>query len=575
MNRKDLIDRLQALYKDEDSRVTVNPHAGQKVAIVYPNTYFVGMSNLGLHIIYEEINLRNDSVCERIFLPEKKELEAYDKTKTPLMSVETQRPMHQFDVVAFDVTFEMDYFHIPLMLRHGRVPIMGKDRTEFDPIVIAGGPCATFNPEPFADFIDAFIIGEGEGIVSRVLDIIRDGKMEGLDRHAILRQLADVSGVYVPSLYVPIYSDNGEFKGYDIAEGVPTTIKRHFEMLTSGGETVVATNYTEFGAMYIIEVARGCGRHCRFCMAGYCFRVPRVRPLDILKEGVDRAEQLGKKVGLMGAAISDYPEVDELVNYIRSKDMRYSCASLRADSLTQAVVDGLADSGQKTITIAPETGSDRLRRVINKGISEEHLQNAATLSAKSGIQHMRLYIMIGLPTETDEDIEAIVGLAERTQAHMAEVGCKGRLTLSINPFIPKPFTPFQWMAMDNQKTVEKKLQYIKKALQKNRRIEVLVESPKEAYIQGVLARGDRRLGAVLAACAADRGSKSFKAELKAAGLDMDEMNYRERSFDEFLPWSHLDMGMDEGYLEMEWKRSIDEAYTPPCVQGCKRCGVCK
>ena len=575
MNRKDLIDRLQELYKDEDSRVTVNPHAGQKVAIVYPNTYFVGMSNLGLHIIYEEINLRNDSVCERIFLPEKKELDAYDKTKTPLMSVETQRPMHQFDVVAFDVTFEMDYFHIPLMLRHGRVPIMGKDRTEFDPIVIAGGPCATFNPEPFADFIDAFIIGEGEGIVSRVLDIIRDGKMEGLDRHDILRQLANVSGVYVPSLYVPIYSEDGSFKGYDIAEGVPKTIKRHFEMLTSGGETVVATNYTEFGAMYIIEVARGCGRHCRFCMAGYCFRVPRVRPLDILKEGVDRAEKLGKKVGLMGAAISDYPEVDELVTYIRSKDMRYSCASLRADSLTQAVVDGLADSGQKTITIAPETGSERLRRVINKGISEEHLKNAATLSAKSGIQHMRLYIMIGLPTETDEDIEAIVGLAERTQAHMAEVGCKGRLTLSINPFIPKPFTPFQWMAMDHQKTIEKKLQYIKKALQKNRRIEVLVESPKEAYIQGVLARGDRRLGAVIAACAADRGSKSFKSEMKAAGLDMDDMNYRERSFDEFLPWSHLDMGMDDGYLEMEWKRSVDEAYTPPCVQGCKRCGVCK
>ena len=575
MNRKDLIDRLQELYKDEDSRVTVNPHAGQKVAIVYPNTYFVGMSNLGLHIIYEEINLRNDSVCERIFLPEKKELEAYDKTKTPLMSVETQRPMHQFDVVAFDVTFEMDYFHIPLMLRHGRVPIMGKDRTEFDPIVIAGGPCATFNPEPFADFIDAFIIGEGEGIVTAVLERIRKGRENGESREETISALAQIDGVYVPVLYTPQYDDNKRFVGYDIAEGAPKTIRRHFEPLTSGGETVIATNFTEFGAMYIIEVARGCGRHCRFCMAGYCFRVPRVRPLDILKEGVDRAEKLGKKVGLMGAAISDYPEVDELVTYIRSKDMRYSCASLRADSLTQAVVDGLADSGQKTITIAPETGSERLRRVINKGISEEHLQNAATLSAKSGIQHMRLYIMIGLPTETDEDIEAIVGLAERTQAHMAEVGCKGRLTLSINPFIPKPFTPFQWMAMDHQKTVEKKLQYIKKALQKNRRIEVLVESPKEAYIQGVLARGDRRLGAVLAACAADRGSKSFKPEMKAAGLDMDEMNYRERSFDEFLPWSHLDMGMDDGYLEMEWKRSVDEAYTPPCVQGCKRCGVCK
>lgn len=575
MNRKDLIDRLQELYKDEDSRVTINPHAEQKVAIVYPNTYFVGMSNLGLHIIYEEINLHPSSVCERIFLPEKKELDVYDKTKTPLMSVETQRPMHQFDVVAFDVTFEMDYFHIPLMLRYGRVPVMSEDRTGFDPIVIAGGPCATFNPEPFADFIDAFIIGEGEGIVTAVLERIRKGRENGESREETIAGLAQIDGVYVPVLYTPQYDDNDRFLGYDIAEGAPKIIRRHFEPLTSGGETVIATNFTEFGAMYIIEVARGCGRHCRFCMAGYCFRVPRVRPLDILKEGVDRAEKLGKKVGLMGAAISDYPEVDELVTYIRSKDMRYSCASLRADSLTQAVVDGLAESGQKTITIAPETGSERLRRVINKGISEENLRTAAQLSAKSGIQHMRLYIMIGLPTETDEDIDAIIGLAERTQAHMAEVGCKGRLTLSINPFIPKPFTPFQWMAMDHQKSVEKKLQYIKKSLQKNRRIEVLVESPKEAYIQGVLARGDRRLGKVLAACALDRGSKSFKSEMKKAGLDMDDCNYRERKFEDYLPWSHLDMGLRNGYLEQEWQRAVDEAYTPPCMEGCKRCGVCK
>ena len=575
MNRKDLIDRLQELYKDEDSRVTINPHAEQKVAIVYPNTYFVGMSNLGLHIIYEEINLHPSSVCERIFLPEKKELDVYDKTKTPLMSVETQRPMHQFDVVAFDVTFEMDYFHIPLMLRYGRVPVMSEDRTGFDPIVIAGGPCATFNPEPFADFIDAFIIGEGEGIVTAVLERIRKGREHGESRDETISALAQIDGVYVPVLYTPQYDDNKRFVGYDIADGAPKIIRRHFEPLTSGGETVIATNFTEFGAMYIIEVARGCGRHCRFCMAGYCFRVPRVRPLDILKEGVDRAEKLGKKVGLMGAAISDYPEVDELVTYIRSKDMRYSCASLRADSLTQAVVDGLAESGQKTITIAPETGSERLRRVINKGISEENLRTAAQLSAKSGIQHMRLYIMIGLPTETDEDIDAIVGLAERTQAHMAEVGCKGRLTLSINPFIPKPFTPFQWMAMDHQKSVEKKLQYIKKSLQKNRRIEVLVESPKEAYIQGVLARGDRRLGKVLAACALDRGSKSFKSEMKKVGLDMDDCNYRERKFEDYLPWSHLDMGLRNGYLEQEWQRAVDEAYTPPCMEGCKRCGVCK
>ena len=200
MNRKDLIDRLQELYKDEDSRVTINPHAEQKVAIVYPNTYFVGMSNLGLHIIYEEINLHPSSVCERIFLPEKKELDVYDKTKTPLMSVETQRPMHQFDVVAFDVTFEMDYFHIPLMLRHGRVPVMSEDRTGFDPIVIAVGPFSTLNPEPFADFIDAFIIGEGEGNVTAVLVRIHKGVENGEIREATISALAQIDGLYVTVL---------------------------------------------------------------------------------------------------------------------------------------------------------------------------------------------------------------------------------------------------------------------------------------------------------------------------------------------------------------------------------------
>jgi len=310
-------------------------------------------------------------------------------------------------------------------------------------------------------------------------------------------------------------------------------------------------------------------------MAGYCYRKPRNRDLESLKAGVDRAAALGKKVGLMGAAISDYPHIDELVNYIRSKGVRYSCASLRADSLTQDVVDGLADSGQKTITIAPETGSARLRDVINKGITEDDLRKGALLAAKSGVHHLRFYIMIGLPTETQEDIQAIVDLALRTRQYMEEVGSKGRLTLSINPFIPKPFTPFQWMAMDEQKSVEKKLQYIKKALQKDRRIEVLIESPKEAYIQGVLARGDRRLCAVIRACAEERGSKSFKAELKKAGLDMDRMNYRERTLDEALPWDMLDMGLEETYLKDEWQRAVDEQYTAPCMDGCKKCGVCR
>lgn len=574
MNRKDLIDRLKELHSTEVNRCQLNPHAQYKVAMVYPNTYYVGMSNLGIQIIYKEINKRQDSVCERIFLPEKQELEAYEKTKTHLMSIETQRPMDSFDVIGIDVTFEMDYFNIPLMLKHGRVPINAKDRTDFDPIVIAGGPCATFNPEPFADFFDACIIGEGEGIISKVLDLIYEGKEEGLGREEIIKKLSSLPGVYVPSLYEPYYDEDNRFAGYHIEAGAPQKVSRYWEPLSEEGETVVATDFTEFGAMYIVEVARGCGRHCRFCMAGYTYRKPRVRPLEMLKAGVDRAAQLGKKVGLMGAAISDYPQINELVKYIRSKGVRYSCASLRADSLTQDVVDGLASSGQKTITVAPETGSERLRRVINKGISEADIRKSAELAAKAGIRHLRLYIMIGLPTEVDEDIAELIALAERTQAYMNEQGCTGRLTLSINPFIPKPFTPFQWMPMAHQKEVEKKLQYIKKSLQKNRRIEVLIESPKEAYIQGVLARGDRRLGQILVTCALDRGSKAFKKVCKELGYDMDDALYRQRDFEDPQPWDILDMQMNDDYLELEWKRCLTESYTSPCMEGCKKCGVC-
>lgn len=294
-----------------------------------------------------------------------------------------------------------------------------------------------------------------------------------------------------------------------------------------------------------------------------------------LKKGVDRAALLGKKVGLMGAAISDYPAIDELVAYIRSKNLRYSCASLRADSLTSDVVKGLAASGQHTITIAPETGSDRLRKVINKGITEDDLRTSVRMAAAGGIHQIRFYIMVGLPTETDEDIEAIIDLAKRTRAYMEEVGCHGRLTLSINPFIPKPFTPFQWMAMDTRREVNRKLKGIRKALSKDRQIEVLIESLKEAYIQAVLARGDRRLGSVLAACAKADGSKSFVGLCQEAGIDVDQANYRERAFDEELPWDFLDMGLADGYLQAEWEKGLQGAYTAPCQDGCQRCGVCR
>ncbi|MBM6824677.1 radical SAM protein [Veillonella magna] len=574
MNRKELQQALEALTREEVNRVGCDTKKPHKVALVYPNTYFVGMSNLGLQIIYEEINEREDSVAERVFLPSKKEMEAYERTRTPLMSVESQRYLCDFEVIGIDITFEMDYFHIPWILKAGQVAVRAEHRREHDPIVIGGGPCATFNPEPLADFFDAFIIGEGEGVISEALEIIYDARRNGVARQELLQKLSKIAGIYVPSLYEPVYGEHGVFAGCRAEEGVPRRVLRRHAPLVRGGETVVATDFTEFGAMYIVEVARGCGRHCRFCMAGYCYRKPRVRPLEILKAGVDRAAELGKKVGLMGAAISDYPEIDALVRYIRSKGLRYSCASLRADSLTADVVQGLADSGQQTITIAPEAGSERLRRVINKGITNDDLRHAVTLAAGAGIPHIRLYIMVGLPTETEEDIDAIITMAEEVQAHMETVGCHGRLTLSVNPFIPKPFTPFQWMPMTDKKIVTKRLQRLKKGLRKNRRIEVLVESPKEAYIQGVLARGDRRWSKAIAYAAERNGVKSFLEACEELDLSMEDELYRSRSECEPQPWDILDMGLRDDYLTEEWHRSTEEAYTAPCCDGCRRCGVC-
>lgn len=574
MNRKELQQALEALTREEVNRVGCDTKKPHKVALVYPNTYFVGMSNLGLQIIYEEINEREDSVAERVFLPSKKEMEAYERTRTPLMSVESQRYLCDFEVIGMDITFEMDYFHIPWILKAGQVAVRAEHRREHDPIVIGGGPCATFNPEPLADFFDAFIIGEGEGVISEALEIIYDARRNGVARQELLQKLSKIAGIYVPSLYEPVYGEHGVFAGYRAEEGVPRRVLRRHAPLVRGGETVVATDFTEFGAMYIVEVARGCGRHCRFCMAGYCYRKPRVRPLEILKAGVDRAAELGKKVGLMGAAISDYPEIDALVRYIRSKGLRYSCASLRADSLTADVVQGLADSGQQTITIAPEAGNERLRRVINKGITNDDLRHAVTLAAGAGIPHIRLYIMVGLPTETEEDIDAIITMAEEVQEHMETVGCHGRLTLSVNPFIPKPFTPFQWMPMTDKKIVAKRLQRLKKGLRKNRRIEVLVESPKEAYIQGVLARGDRRWSKAIAYAAERNGVKSFLEACEELDLSMEDELYRSRSECEPQPWDILDMGLRDDYLTEEWHRSTEEAYTAPCCDGCRRCGVC-
>lgn len=544
-------------------------------ALAYPNSYFVGMSNLGLHIIYEILNKRHDTACERFFLPERQQIKRYDNTHTPLMSIENQLPLYEFSLIGFVMSFEMDYFNIIEMLKLGKVKLLAAERDERDPLVIAGGPCATFNPEPMAAVIDAFIIGEGEVIMPAFMEAYHQAKQNSVSRKEMLRRLAEVPGVYVPSLYEHQYDDNGILQAITPKAGAPLKVARQWvkDLDKYPAHTVVITDNTEFN-FYLIETARGCGRHCRFCMAGYCFRKPRNRSLRVINEEVKKALPYRKRVGLMGAAISDYPEINELCQDILGEGLSMSVASFRADSVTKELVDALAASGLKTLTMAPEAGSSRMRAVINKGIEEQHLFNAIDLGIAAGIRNFRLYIMVGLPFEEKGDVEAIADLAGRLKDYMEAKGAKGTLTLSVNPFIPKPFTPFQWEPMADKKYVEWALKYLAQSLRKRKNVIVNVESPKEAYIQGVLARGDRRVGKALLKAANLGGAKAFKRALKEQNLQFANYLYRKRDFSEIFPWDILDMGFRREYIYSELVKANEQKKTIQCFEGCHRCGVC-
>ena len=546
-----------------------------RFALVYPNTYFVGMSNLGLHIIYDLLNRRRDTACERFFLPDRTELPRYERTQTPMMSVETQTPLADFAVIGFAVSFEMDYFHLVKILTLSHVRLYASERGARDPLVIAGGPCATFNPEPLAEIVDAFVIGEGEAIMPALMDAYHEGVRAGDDRDSLLHRLAQVPGIYVPALYAPSYDGTGKLAAFTPKEGAPTSVVRQWieNLDASPAHTVVVTEDTEFN-LYLIETARGCGRHCRFCMAGYCFRRPRNRSLALIEEEVRAALPYGKKIGLMGAAISDYPEINALCRSILGEGLSMSVASFRADSVTQELVEALAASGLQTLTLAPEAGSARMRAVINKGIEEHHLFTAIDLGAAAHIPNFKLYIMVGLPFEEDADIAAIIDLAERLRLHMDEKGSRGMLTLSVNPFVPKPFTPFQWMPMADKKRLDVVMKTITQALRRHKKIVVNFESPKEALVQAILARGDRRLAQPLIRAAERRGAKDLISEMRADGLSPDSYLVRAWDIDDLLPWEHLDMGFTKRYLQQEYEKAAALKATPDCFDGCVRCGVC-
>ena len=570
--------RLKETAGKEQGAFVFAPGARRHLmALVYPNEYHVGMSNLGMHIIYRQVNSRGDTACERFFLPDKKTQMEYLHTNTPLLSVENQQPLYLFPLIAFAVSFEMDYFNIIKILSLGKVPALAAERQNGDPLVIIGGPCATFNPEPLADFVDVCVIGEGEEVIGEILDSYDKSIELKLEREEILLNLSQISGLYVPKYYQPRYKSDGTIKTFDISPQVPQKIKkRYVENLNDySGTTVIKTSDTQFKDMYLIETARGCGRHCRFCMAGYCFLKPRMRRTETIAKAVKEAKDIYNcpKIGLVGAAVSDHGQIDEICRIIQSDGLGISTASLRADSLSLSLVDALAKSGHKTITLAPEAGSERLRRVINKNINSEHLEKAVSLAVSSGINNVRLYIMIGLPTEAGEDIEAIIFMTKNIKFQMEQYGSKGVLTLSINPFVPKPFTPFQWLPMAEEKEIDKKTKKIRDALKNEKGIKLIFESTKETYIQAILARGDRRLSKVL--MQTEKDALSFGKAMKQSGLDEKFYLYRSREQTEILPWHNLSMGFRESYLYEEYLDSLKEKQTPPCSAHCRRCGICQ
>ena len=370
------------------------------VAFLYPNTYHLGMSNLGLHILYQILN-RDGWACERVFLPEERKREEYAKTKTALFSMETQRPLADFPYICATLSFEMDYLNFLIQLQMGHIKLLSEERGEKDSFVIIGGPCATFNPEPLADFADFVVIGEGEETLPKLLRLLEQLRMEKKTRREKLLAAAQLPGVYVPQFYAPKYDETGSVIVMERMETVPEKISRQWvkDLDAYPHTSAIVSPYTEFANMFIVEVARGCGRHCRFCMAGYCFRRPRNRNLDLLLQDIRRRPEQTAKVGLMGAAVSDYPDMEPLTRTLEEEQIPFSCASLRADSLDLPLVEALAGSGQRTMTVAPEAGSVRMRAAINKGITEEHIYQAMEYAARAGMPNIKLYFMIGLPGE--------------------------------------------------------------------------------------------------------------------------------------------------------------------------------
>jgi radical SAM superfamily enzyme YgiQ (UPF0313 family) len=550
-------DKALALLADEQGTVRKEWGGRVSIALVYPNTYAVGMSNLGFQTIYRHLNALSDVVCERVFLPEPADLDEMRRTSTPPLSLESQRPLTDFQLIGFSVTYEGDYVNVLRLLDMAGIPLRAAERRPHDPLVLMGGVCAFSNPEPVAPFMDFIVVGEGEELVGELMQAYRDGYR---DRETFLDGLVGLEGIYIPERHDVSYDADGLLADVKPLRAAPAIVVKRRLRQVDQFRTIAAikTPNAEYGHMALVEVGKGCGRGCRFCLEGQVYRPVRHRSVAALRETVEQlAAQGEKRIGLVGACVSDYPWIGELLKVVEDNGMELSISSLRADSLTDDLVASLARGGHRTLTMAPEAGTERLRRAIRKTITDEQLLAACDLVRARGIPNLKTYFMIGQPTETAEDVAAIPDLArrmlERLRVRDATGRPFGKLTLSISSFVPKPWTPFQWAPFDGASSLSAKLEVIKRGVGSFSNVRVLHENPREAALQALLARGDRRVGVFLEMAA--RLDGDWRRALREWDGDAEFYTTRVRALDERLPWDHFDVGVKKAGLVREWERA--------------------
>ena len=543
------------------------PHGNRlRVALAFPNTYWVGMSNLGFQTVYRLFNAEDDLVCERFFLPPKQELAELSAAKTPLVTLESQTPVGDFDVIAFSVSFEWDYVNVLTLLRLAGVPAHAAERSPRHPLVVIGGAVTFVNPEPLAPFADVIAAGEGEVLIPG----LRRAVAAATDRDDLLRLLATERGFYIPSLYEPHYADDGTLGGYTVRPGVaaPLPVRKAALKVTDAVDppaTGIFTPDTEFGSRFLVEVVRGCANLCRFCWAGYNYLPVRAFPTDRILQLAREARTHSSRVGLVSIALCDHPDIERILANLLEMGYAISPASLRLDDLTESIVRVLRESGERTITIAPETGSDRLRRVINKTVTNDEILDRADLIFANGIENLKLYYMIGLPTETDDDLVAIRELTLQIRDRMMKYGRPkgqiGRIIASVNPLIPKPGTAYQWLPMEDPAIVDRKIKRLRRLTADIDNVFFNIKSERHSYYQALLSLGDRRVAPAIAA--AERNGQNWRAAVDEAGIDGDFYIFRDRSRDAALPWDIIDGGMKRAFFEAEFEKSLREEWTLP------------